>query len=557
MDGLQTDALPDGIADFRDGEEFADPWVDGEPGPEALSVVPPNTGWPDRAVVLTEAIRTALGDAVVSIEHVGSTAVLGLPAKDVIDLDLIVLDPDDEASYVPALTALGYRHTVREPELDGHRMLRLEQPRVNLHVFAQGTAEPARHLLFRDWLRAHPEDAKMYAEAKAAAAEGGPQTAMAYNLRKHAAVREIYSRAFAAAGVPLAKRVFAPATLPELPQPADTQPGASTSAPGDRLTWRPATPGDVEAIHDLYSAAGAVDHPRELVALDSVKLWLKGERFTLETDTVLAFAADGTLVAHGEAKLDDDWRDQVDVFVDGVVHPQWRGRGIGRGMLAWQEARGRQLLASVDAKLPGMLSLGARAESTGVRDLAAAAGYQPVRWWMELGRSLADEIPVRELPAGVEARVFTSELSEATRVAVNDAFRDHWGSRPMTEEEWADDLDLDEFAPELSRVLTTGSGEAGDPVRVVAVVLTEVNEEEWELNGGSFGYMSTIGVVRDWRGRGLSTAVIAAALSAYREAGFVNALLDVDSANPSGALGLYERLGFTERDRSVTLAKWV
>lgn len=557
MDGLQTDSLPDGIADFRDGEEFADPWVDGEPGPETLSVVPPNPEWPERARVLIAAIRAALGDIAGSLEHVGSTAVPGLPAKDVIDLDLVVMDPGAEHTYVPALTALGYRHTVREPELDGHRMLRLEDPRVNLHVFARGSAEPARHLLFRDWLRAHPDDAKMYAEAKAAAAEGGPQTAMAYNLRKHAAVREIYARAFAAAGVPLAERVFAPVTLPELPQPTQLPQPAQVGAPEDLLTWRPATANDAEAIHELYSAAGAVDHPRELVALDSVKLWLKGERFTLETDTVLAFAADGTLVAHGEAKLDDDWRDQVDAFVDGVVHPEWRGCGIGTGMLAWQEARARQLLASVDAKLPGMLSLGARADNTCVRDLAAAAGYQPVRWWMELGRPLADEIPVRELPTGVQTRVFTSELSEATRVAVNDAFRDHWGSRPMTEQEWADDLGLDEFAPELSRVLTTGSGETNDPLRVVAVVLTEVNEEEWELNGGPFGYMSTIGVVRDWRGKGLSTAVIAAALSAYREAGFANALLDVDSANPSGALGLYERLGFTERDRSVTLAKWV
>ncbi|MCS3428514.1 GNAT family N-acetyltransferase [Leucobacter aridicollis] len=542
-----TGSLPAGIADFRGGTEATDPWVAGEPLPEALAVVPANPDWPERARILSDAILAAVGDAAVSLEHVGSTAVPGLPAKDVIDLDLIVLDPDDEAGYVPALTALGYRHTVREPALDGHRMLRLEDPRVNLHVFAPGTAEPARHILFRDWLRANPDDAKQYVEAKTAAAEGAPQTAMAYNRRKHATVREIYARAFAAAGVPLADRALAPTTLPELPR----------TAGGEPLNWRPATDADAEAIWELFRVAGSVDHPHELYGLDLVKLWLTGDRFTFATDTVLAFSQAGALVAFGEAKLDDDWRDQVDVFIDGVVHPEWRGLGIGSAMLAWQEARGRQLLGGVKAGLPGMLSFGAREANTDILALAADAGYLPVRWWMELGRPLADEIAVRDLPAGVELRTFAPELSESTRLAVNDAFRDHWGSRPMTEREWADELELDEFSPELSRVLVTDSGESDGQVRVVAAVLTEVNEEEWALNGGPFGYMSTIGVVREWRGKGLSSAVISAALEAYRNAGFVNALLDVDSANPSGALGMYERLGFQARDRSVTLAKWV
>ncbi|MFF8819186.1 GNAT family N-acetyltransferase [Leucobacter sp. NPDC015123] len=542
-----TGGLPAGIADFRDGVAMADPWVAGEPPPEALAVVPANPGWPERARVLGDAILAAVGSAAVSLEHVGSTAVPRLPAKDVIDLDLVVADPDDESRYIPALTALGYRHTVREPELDGHRMLRLEEPRVNLHVFAAGTAEPARHVLFRDWLRAHPEDAERYAAAKAAAAEGAPQTAMAYNRRKHTTVREIYARAFAAAGVSLADRALAPDALPELP----------ATAGGEHLSWRPATGDDAEAICELYRAAGVVDHPYELYGLDLVKLWLAGDRFTLATDTVLAFSNAGVLVAFGEAKLDDEWRDHVDVFVDGVVHPEWRGLGIGTGMLAWQEARGRQLLATVDARLPGLLSMGAREANSDTLALAANAGYQPVRWWMELGRSLAGEIPARKLPPGVELRPYTAEVSEATRLAVNDAFRDHWGSRPMSAQEWADERELGEFSPELSRVLVTGRGSDADPIRVVAAALTEVNEDEWELNGGPFGYMSTIGVVRDWRGRGLSSAVISAVLEAYRAAGFVNALLDVDSANPSGALGMYERLGFTARDRSVTLAKWV
>jgi GrpB-like predicted nucleotidyltransferase (UPF0157 family) len=71
------------------------------------------------------------------VEHVGSTSVEGLAAKDVIDIDLTVADPGDEDAYVPALERLGYVLTVREPSFHEHRCLRLAEPRVNLHVFVR------------------------------------------------------------------------------------------------------------------------------------------------------------------------------------------------------------------------------------------------------------------------------------------------------------------------------------------------------------------------------------------------------------------------------------
>ncbi|WP_461474267.1 GrpB family protein [Microbacterium sp. HJ5] len=77
-------------------------------------------------------------------------------------------------------------------------------PRANLHVFSPDAAEPARHLIFRDWLRAHPDDRDRYRDAKlAAAAEANAagEHVMEYNARKQAVIREIYGRAFVAAGL--------------------------------------------------------------------------------------------------------------------------------------------------------------------------------------------------------------------------------------------------------------------------------------------------------------------------------------------------------------------
>ncbi|WP_353114060.1 GNAT family N-acetyltransferase [Microbacterium sp.] len=345
--------------------------------------------------------------------------------------------------------------------------------------------------------------------------------------------------------MPLSARVPAPETLPELP--ADVG--------GTSLTWRPATRADLDGIHALVSAAGLVDHPQDLIERDGIEAGFDADPFDPRTDTVIGFAANGEPIAYAEARAADTAETEVEVSLDGVVHPGYRGLGIGRALLAWQEARGRQLLASSDSSLPAMLCVGSREECTANLALYAAAGFAPVRWWLTLKRDLSAPIPDRALPEGLSVVPFTDRLSEATRIAFNDAFRDHWGSQPVSRREWEKSTRLGEFSAELSRLIVTGAGDGKDPHRVVAFALTEINEGEWEPNGGPFGYLEGIGVIRERRGQGLSSAVIAEALRGYRDRGLVSAILDVDSENPSGALGMYERLGFRPTDRSVTYAK--
>jgi len=99
------------------------------------------------------------------IEHVGSTSVAGLAAKPVIDIVLVVGDSADEAIYVPDLEAAGYRLRHREPSWYQHRFL-VGEPAVQIHVFSVGSAEVERMLLFRNRLRACPEDRKLYESTK-------------------------------------------------------------------------------------------------------------------------------------------------------------------------------------------------------------------------------------------------------------------------------------------------------------------------------------------------------------------------------------------------------
>jgi len=169
-----------------------------------LGLAPYDPSWPKLYETLVGRIRAGLGSAVLALDHVGSTAVPGLAAKPTIDIDLTVADGADEASYVPALEAHGFDLAIREPWWYGHRLMRHSQPGCNLHIWSPDCAEAARHLIFRDWLRANPADRDLYLSAKRVAsaqvtAQGGHVEA--YNAHKQDVIREIYARAFDALGL--------------------------------------------------------------------------------------------------------------------------------------------------------------------------------------------------------------------------------------------------------------------------------------------------------------------------------------------------------------------
>ena len=170
----------------------------------AIEVTDPDPAWPRTYDNLARRIREALGWRVLQLEHVGSTSVPGLAAKPIIDIDLTVADPDREQDYIPALEAIGFRLAIREPWWHGHRMLQADEPPCNLHVFGFDSPELIKHRIFRDWLRGNPGDRDRYAAAKrqaASEANAAGEHIMQYNARKQQVIREIYRRAFVAAGL--------------------------------------------------------------------------------------------------------------------------------------------------------------------------------------------------------------------------------------------------------------------------------------------------------------------------------------------------------------------
>jgi len=176
---LQAETLRAQFPDmeFTTGSERAD---------GAIEVAAYDERWPARFAEWRSRLAAALGPAAIRIEHVGSTAVPGLAAKPIIDIQVSVPDTEDEATYVPAVERAGARLRARDP---GHRYFRppADRPReVHVHVCESGSEWERNHLLFRDYLRAHPAARDAYAELKRELSQSYPDDRLAYTDAKAA-----------------------------------------------------------------------------------------------------------------------------------------------------------------------------------------------------------------------------------------------------------------------------------------------------------------------------------------------------------------------------------
>jgi GrpB-like predicted nucleotidyltransferase (UPF0157 family) len=131
----------------------------------SIELHPYDATWPTRFAEEAQLLRRTLA-VEHSVHHVGSTSVPGLSAKPIIDIVLEVPDSAQESTYVPALEAAGYTFTLREPEWFQHRLMKRAAPAINLHVFSAGCIELGRMLTFRDWLRSHDKDRRLYERTK-------------------------------------------------------------------------------------------------------------------------------------------------------------------------------------------------------------------------------------------------------------------------------------------------------------------------------------------------------------------------------------------------------
>jgi mycothiol synthase len=290
----------------------------------------------------------------------------------------------------------------------------------------------------------------------------------------------------------------------------------------DGYEIRPATIGDLDAVAAVMRAADTaptggsdldVGMIRDLWSSPSVDL--AHDAWVVSGDAIVAYAH---LQEDGEARL-KGWGD---------VHPEHQGRGIGSFLLDRALDRASERFGSVPT---GLLELAVAEWNDQAATLMRSRGFERVRSFRHMQIDL-DGAPVGpgEPPDGIRIRGIDPErdLHEIHEIFV-DAFRDEWGYREVSFEEWkGNEIDMPSFDPGFWFIAEDESG----PVGAVSGLI-------WD----ELGWVGELGVRKPWRGRGIAAALLRRSFATFGTRGLARVRLNVDADNPTGAVALYERVG--------------
>lgn len=232
----------------------------------------------------------------------------------------------------------------------------------------------------------------------------------------------------------------------------------------------------------------------------------------------------------------------------GFLLPEWRRKGIGTAMFQYAEDRMRQIAAAHTGPETKVFSMWANGTAEGWVALLESQGYTATRYFFEMTRDINEPLADAPLPAGLQVRPVTEADYRAVYEAHTEAFRDHWGFNEQSFEEfmrWSEEPD---FNPNLWKVAWDGDQIAGQ-------VLNFVNSAENIEYQRKRGYTEAISVRRPWRKRGLARSLVIQSIAMFKEMGMTETALGVDAENPSGALSLYQGLGYKEVRRNMIYRK--
>lgn len=334
-------------------------------------------------------------------------------------------------------------------------------------------------------------------------------------------------------------------------------PDAPTLGPavpsGSSIRWRPLVEADAPAWSATVIAAAEADGLEQRYTAEDLLDELLAPGVDPALDSIAAFLPDGRVAAAGMVTARSPGPQMRRYDLGGTVHPEHRRSGLGRGLLAWQEARARAIHTRDATVVPGRIGVGAEERQEDVIALATRAGFAPARYYTMLRRPVDGTLPaVPPPPAALAIVPFDHRDDEAVRAAHNDAWTDHWGYSPRTAEGWRAWVSGHRnFRPAWSSLAMTEHGD------VAGYVINFGFDQDWPAQGFTEGYTMLVGVRRPWRGQGVAANLLAGSMAAFRDAGLEYAGLDVDSDNPTGALQLYLRLGYVPRRRIVLLDKEV
>lgn len=293
------------------------------------------------------------------------------------------------------------------------------------------------------------------------------------------------------------------------------------------FSWRHLTAADVPALTALSNVVTQAEGTGRPVTEDLVAEEFEAPRFDPVRDTASAWQ-DGVLIAAGSVWSGaEPVEGRALVVVNGDVHPDRRGLGLGTELLRRLERRAVALAAERFPGHPVRLRSPGGTENSATQHLLESFGYRPDNYFITMEVELATwqdpGLPTTAVP-------LDAPLLEATRDAHNDAFRDHRNFSPIPADLWRFWTGSAASRPALGRVVHEDG-------RVLAYALVSESQP-------GVAHVELVGTRRQARGRGLAREVLLGTLRAAQNAGLTVSELEVDSTSPTGADRLYTSAGY-------------
>lgn len=298
---------------------------------------------------------------------------------------------------------------------------------------------------------------------------------------------------------------------------------------------------DLPAILALNNLCDIADEGEEVRTLEQITHQFAHFKNCDPARDILLGEVDGQLITFCRV-----WwmlKDEIDYVYQSwcSIHPDWRNKGLGQALLDYTEARLREIAMEQahPTDMPRMFETWSGPTMPGATALLESSGYKPERYFFTMVRPLNTPLPEGPMPEGLEVRPFEEAHNRPIWEALDEAFRDHWGYVESTEE------DYQRFLSSPTRQTQTNLWQvAWDGDEVAGMILNAFFEEEDKTFNRKRGWTDPICTRRPWRRRGLARALLVKSIAMFQEMGFDDTALGVDTENPSGALKLYESVGY-------------
>ena len=252
-------------------------------------------------------------------------------------------------------------------------------------------------------------------------------------------------------------------------------------------TWRSLRLDDAPALHQLELDCVPADGGTNLTTAEQYRGKLQEAEECLSTDTLCAADSAGRLAASAWVTCDLHLKHEYRAFLDGRVHPDYRGRGLGSFLLEWMEARACEILSALPEARPAMLRIDFYDRDVDAVELLEKYGFRLALVEDTMRRGLSHPLPAGQLPEGLILVPWSEQRATEFFEVYQDAFRERPGFPGWSEDTWRHNFtDYPDFRADLSLLAMEGTEGVGFTICHA--------ENEGDPQAGGTGWVSQMGV---------------------------------------------------------------